>query len=291
MKVTIYSDGGSDPNPGIGGWAAILKAGKHEKVLTGNDPDATNNRMELTAAIEALRALKRPSEVEFHVDSEYVRRGITEWIGGWAERGWLRSNGTPVPNADLWKILWPLSKQHTIEWHWVKGHSGDPLNERVDQLAREARLEITPKLELDDDVLRIYMRASYRGKTNAGGWGLVLEFDGETRQYSGNVAGTTNNRMEILAAVEALSLVPPSTSVMLFTVSDYLFQGATKWIIGWKRREWKKRDGNPVSNSDLWQTLDKLVQERRVRWVNAKNKEIAEMDHAGKLAKEASADI
>ncbi len=291
MKVTIYSDGGSDPNPGIGGWAAILKAGKHEKVLTGNDPDTTNNRMELTAAIEALKALKRDSDVIFHVDSEYVRRGITEWIGGWAARGWMRSNGTPVPNADLWQELWPLSKQHTIEWNWVKGHSGDPMNERVDQLAREARLAITPKLKLDEDMLKIYMRASYRGKTNAGGWGLVLEFDGETRQYSGNVAGTTNNRMEILAAIEALSLVPPNTSVQLFTVSDYLFQGATKWIIGWKRRDWKKRDGNPVSNDEMWQTLDKLVAERRVRWVNAKNSQIEEMEIAGKLAKEASADL
>lgn len=291
MKVTIYSDGGADPNPGIGGWAAVLKAGKHEKTLTGNDPDTTNNRMELTAAIEALKALKWACAVEFHVDSEYVRRGITDWIGGWANRDWKRGNGTPIPNADLWQELWPLSKQHMIEWHWVKGHSGDPMNERVDQLARKARLEITPMIELDNDILRVYMRSSYRGKTNAGGWGLVAEFDDETRQYSGNVAGTTNNRMEILAAIEALLLVPPNTSVQLVTVSDYLFQGATKWITSWQQRNWKKRDGTSVSNSDLWQMLNKLMQERKVRWINAKNKRFEQMEVAGKLAKAASAEL
>lgn len=291
MKVTIYSDGGADPNPGIGGWAAILQAGKHEKVLTGNHPKTTNNRMELTAAIEALKALKRESKVTFHVDSEYVRRGITSWIDGWVERGWKRSDGTPLPNADLWQALWPLSKQHKIDWQWVKGHSGDPMNERVDQLATKARLEITPKLELDNSIPRIYMRASYRGKTNVGGWGLVLEFEGETRQYSGNVSKTTNNRMEVLAAIEALSLIPPNTSVQLFTISDYLFQGATQWIIGWRRRNWQKKDGGTVSNKDLWQTLEGLMDERRVRWVNAKNAKLEGMDVAVKLAKEASADF
>ena len=109
MTVTIYTDGGSDPNPGIGGWAAILQYGEHEKVLTGNDPDTTNNRMELSAAINALQALNRRTEIEMYVDSEYVRRGITEWIDGWAKRDWKRKGGSPVPNADLWKTLWALS--------------------------------------------------------------------------------------------------------------------------------------------------------------------------------------
>ena len=124
--VVIYSDGGSDPNPGIGGWAAVLRSGYREKVLTGNDPATTNNRMELTAAIHALEALKIQSVVDFHTDSEYVRKGITEWIEGWAERGWKTKSGKPVSNADLWQRLWPLVQRHTIEWHWVKGHSGDP---------------------------------------------------------------------------------------------------------------------------------------------------------------------
>ncbi|HFE66753.1 MAG TPA: ribonuclease HI, partial [Chloroflexi bacterium] len=109
MDVIIYTDGGADPNPGIGGWAAILRFGQHEKVLTGNEPHTTNNRMELQAAIGALRALKRPSTVQFYTDSEYLRKGITEWIEGWAANNWQKK-GKPIPNADLWQKLWPLVK-------------------------------------------------------------------------------------------------------------------------------------------------------------------------------------
>ena len=104
-KVIIYSDGGSDPNPGIGGWAAILRFGEHEKVLKGNDPDTTNNRMELTAAIRVLEALKRPCQIEFYTDSEYLRKGITEWIEDWAANNW-KKKGKPIRNAHLWQTLW-----------------------------------------------------------------------------------------------------------------------------------------------------------------------------------------
>src|SRR5688572_12054548 len=117
--VTIYSDGGADPNPGIGGWAAVLRYGDQEKVLTGSEAHTTNNRMELTAAIEALKALTRPSEVAFHTDSEYVRRGISEWIEKWAAKGWQR-RGEPIPNVELWQTLWQLAKRHQIVWHWVR---------------------------------------------------------------------------------------------------------------------------------------------------------------------------
>ena len=121
QPVVIYSDGGSDPNPGIGGWAAVLRYGHHEKVLSGSDPSTTNNRMELMAAISALEAVTKPSEIEFHTDSEYVRKGITQWIDGWAKRGWKTKAGKPVSNADLWRRLQPLVERHTIHWHWVEG--------------------------------------------------------------------------------------------------------------------------------------------------------------------------
>ena len=139
-EVTIYSDGGADPNPGIGGWAALLRSGEHERVLTGNDPKTTNNRMELQAAIAALRALKRPCRVSFHTDSQYLRRGITEGVAKWRAAGWVKKNGQAIPNADLWRELQSLTAQHDITWHWVQGHSGDEGNETVDRLAREARL-------------------------------------------------------------------------------------------------------------------------------------------------------
>ena len=131
MKVSIYTDGGADPNPGIGGWAAILRAGGKEKIVTGGEPYTTNNRMELQAAISALKALTKPSQIEFYTDSEYLHLGITEWISAWEASGWKRK-GKPIANVDLWKTLNELVKDHEVEWHWVKGHSSDPMNRRAD---------------------------------------------------------------------------------------------------------------------------------------------------------------
>jgi ribonuclease HI len=287
MKVVIYSDGGADPNPGIGGWAALLRFGQHEKVLTGHAPDSTNNRMELTAAIEALRALKRPCQIEFHTDSEYLRRGITEWIDNWAARDWKHKGGRPVSNADLWQTLLPQVQRHEIEWHWVKGHAGDPFNERVDTLARQARLEITPDAQIPDDVPKLYLRASCKGNPGPGGWGAVLERGEKTEQASGSALETTNNRMEITAVIEGLLLLDPGSSVLVFTTSDYLFQGATRWIHGWRRRDWLKKDGKPVANIDLWQALDQLINVYAIRWINAKVQDIPGLVEAGKIAVEA----
>lgn len=284
MKVVIYSDGGSDPNPGIGGWAAVLQYGDHEKVLTGNDPDATNNRMELQAAISALQALKRPSVVEFHTDSQYLRQGITEWIDKWAANNWQMKGGKAVSNIDLWQQLWPLVKNHTIDWHWVKGHAGDAMNERVDQLARQARLEITPAAQVDENAPKLYVRASCKGNPGPGGWGVVLEQGGFTEQASGSEPNTTNNRMEIQAALEGLLLLPAHSQVQLFTTSDYLFQGVTQWIQGWRRRSWVKRDDKPVANADLWQALDQLMSQYAIRWINAKGQNLPGLEEAAKLA-------
>lgn len=288
MNVVVYTDGGSDPNPGIGGWAAVLQYGEHEKVLTGNDPQTTNNRMELQAAIAALEALKRPSQIEFHTDSEYLRQGITQWIDNWAKNNWVhKKTGKPVSNADLWQILWPLVKRHDITWHWVKGHAGNDLNERVDQLARDARLRITPDAQISDNIPRLYLRASCKGNPGPGGWGVVLEHHGDTEGASGSIPSATNNRMEIMAAIEGLLLLPPGSRVQIFTTSDYLFQGMTQWIHGWRKRNWLKRDAQPVANADLWQALDQLVHTYSVRWINAKGQTIPALDEAAKLASEA----
>ncbi len=287
MTVTIYTDGGADPNPGIGGWAAILRSGRHEKVLTGSDPKTTNNRMELQAAIAALSALKRPSTIQFHTDSEYLRKGITQYIDKWAANNW-RTGSRAVANADLWQQLWPLVKQHEIEWHWVKGHSGDPLNERVDELARLARLKITPRVNVDENTPRLYLRASCKGNPGPGGWGVVLEQANETEQNSGSATATTNNRMELQAALEGLLMLQPGSPVQVFTTSDYLFQGATRWIKGWRQRNWQKKGGQPIANADLWQALDQLMAAYQVRWVNAKNLQALGLEEAGKLAQRAA---
>lgn len=136
-QITIYTDGACSGNPGPGGWGAILISGEHRKELRGGEANTTNNKMELTAAIEALAALKRPSKVELHTDSTYVRNGIRTWIHGWKKNGWRTSDKKPVKNAELWQRLDELREKHEVEWHWVKGHAGHPENERADELARE----------------------------------------------------------------------------------------------------------------------------------------------------------
>lgn len=133
--VTIYTDGACKGNPGPGGWGAILITGAHRKELHGGEPNTTNNRMELMGAISALEALTKPCVVDLHTDSQYVRQGITEWIGGWKARGWRTAAKAPVKNEDLWRRLDAARDRHEVRWHWVKGHAGDPLNERADELA------------------------------------------------------------------------------------------------------------------------------------------------------------
>ncbi len=133
--ITIYTDGACRGNPGPGGWAALLIHGDHQKEISGHAPATTNNRMELQAAIESLKALKGPCQVDLHTDSQYVRRGITEWITGWQARGWKTADKKPVKNQDLWQDLLDAAAPHAITWHWVEGHAGHTHNERVDELA------------------------------------------------------------------------------------------------------------------------------------------------------------
>ena len=136
--VEIWTDGACSGNPGPGGWGAILVFGEQSRELSGAEPETTNNRMELQAAIAALGALKRPCRVILHTDSQYVKGGITGWIHGWKRNGWRTADKKPVKNMDLWQALDDAIQRHTIEWRWVKGHAGNAMNERADELAREA---------------------------------------------------------------------------------------------------------------------------------------------------------
>ena len=141
--VQIWTDGGCKPNPGPGGWAAILRFGEHERELSGGEAETTNNRMELTAALKALEALKKPCRVALHTDSEYLRNGISRWIHGRVRANLRNAAKEPVKNLDLWQAILAAAKPHEIEWHWVRGHAGDPMNERADALATAARDKAT----------------------------------------------------------------------------------------------------------------------------------------------------
>lgn len=141
-SIEIHTDGACLGNPGPGGWAALLRYGSRERELVGGEPLTTNNRMELMAAIAGLEALTEPCEVALHTDSRYVQQGIGEWMPNWVKRGWKTSAGDPVKNRDLWERLYAATHRHKIDWRWVKGHSGDPDNERVDELARAEAMKI-----------------------------------------------------------------------------------------------------------------------------------------------------
>ena len=142
QKIVIYTDGGCRGNPGPGGWGAVLEWGEHRKELKGWEKETTNNRMELTAAIEALSTIKRSEPVALYTDSVYVRDGISKWLTNWKRNNWRTANRKAVKNQDLWQALDALNAQHTVEWHWVKGHAGHPGNERADELANEAMDEL-----------------------------------------------------------------------------------------------------------------------------------------------------
>ena len=139
--VIIHTDGGCEPNPGVGGWGVILEYNGSKKELKGGERETTNNRMEMIAAIKALEALKRPCAVKLYTDSEYLKRGVTEWMPGWKRRGWKRKGGG-IKNLDLWQRLDELIAEHEVEWNWVRGHSGHPQNERCDELAAEVIREL-----------------------------------------------------------------------------------------------------------------------------------------------------
>jgi ribonuclease HI len=148
--VTIHSDGACVGNPGPGGWAAVLTSGKHRREIQGGEPATTNNRMELQAAIEALSALKNACEVEFYTDSQYLRKGVTQWLARWKRGGWQTLKREPVKNADLWRLLDSAVESHTIRWNWLKGHAGHRENERCDALAKSEISKIQQRLSAAD---------------------------------------------------------------------------------------------------------------------------------------------
>lgn len=144
MTVDIYTDGACSGNPGPGGWGALMLCNGEEKELSGGEVETTNNRMEMLAAVQAFQALKKPTKVRLHTDSTYLKDGITKWINNWKRNGWRTAAKKPVKNADLWQLLEEVMKPHDVEWHWVKGHSGHPENERADELARQGMAPYKP---------------------------------------------------------------------------------------------------------------------------------------------------
>jgi ribonuclease HI len=290
--VTIYTDGGADPNPGPGGWGVVLiheGARRTIRELSGGEPQTTNNRMELTAAIKALEALNRRCSVCLYTDSEYLRRGITEWMPGWIRRGWRRKGG-PIENLDLWQRLAELVDQHDIAWEWVKGHAGNRFNERADALASAAiQAHMQSLSEQNPDAVVVYLKvASLSPSGRPGGWAaLIRDVNGE-RVLSGSLPQATSNLLDIHAAAEALLTLPPEAHVLVYTASDYLRDGITRWVDGWIKRGWKTKEGTPVKHREAWQRLMTAVQDRAVTWFAVRGEPPPEFVRLGEIARQAA---
>ncbi len=291
LTVEIYTDGGADPNPGPGGWGAVLidpVTGKTRE-LSGGEPKATNNRMELTAAIRALEALKTRCRVRLVTDSQYLRRGITEWIAGWEARGWKRKEGELL-NVDLWQRLAELNRSHEIRWDWIKGHAGHKHNERADQLATAAIRALkkdrgaaaAPPVLAD---VAVYLRvAKPKGQ---GLWAALVIRGDEENFLSDEVPNAGSpNQLDILGAIAALEGLPPKTTVAVYTGSDYLRHGASRWLPGWSKSGWKTKEGAAVKNRELWQRLEGQMRRLIVQWPEIKGREVPELLDVDRRIKE-----
>jgi ribonuclease HI len=276
---TIYTDGGCDPNPGPGGYGiVILEAGKEPREISGGEPKATNNRMEMRAALEALRAVDEGSVVDLFTDSQYLRNGVTQWLAGWKARGWKTSTKEPVKNQDLWEALDVEIGKRKVRWHWTRGHSGDHWNERADQLATRGIPRATG-IALEQGALALYCGVSYSGKDESGAYAAFLRYVGEAgaveKAIERRFAGESANRLHLLSVLEPLEALKRPLEIHVHTASDYVRDGVTRWIDAWRKRDWKTKEGKDVSHRDLWERLARAVTPHRIHWhVPAKEGEI-----------------
>ncbi len=276
-QVQVYTDGGCDPNPGPGGWAAILRWEGREWVLWGNDPQTTNNRMELQAAVAALALVERllgRCRVDVYTDSQYLRRGVEEWLSRWASAGWQTRARTPVKNQDLWQLLHRLIEGLEVRWHWLAGHAGEPLNERADALAAEARRRLEQPTPVPspgaaaEPLPQATISVKVWGPTPAGrvGWGAVVRQGGSQVQLSGAEEGGRPNALLLRATIDALRALPRPSQVTVVSDASYLIQGASRWLPAWQARAWRTKEGKPVANRPLWEALLEQVRRHRVVW-------------------------
>ncbi len=257
--VTIYTDGSCSPNPGPGGWGAVILPEKGKKrELSGKVPQTTNNRMELQATIEALRALAQPSKVQLYTDSKYVQNGISKWMPNWRKNNWLTVDKQAVKNQDLWEALDAEIQRHTVQWLWVRGHANDTNNERADKLAVTARGRESLPLN-EETAVHIFLGITWKQKIKKGSWAAMFRYQNNYKVIGGSVENSSANRIHIQSACDALSMLKRRLPVHIYTSSGYLKDGATQWIKGWIQNGWYTRDGKIVSNTEEWKALSRML--------------------------------
>ena len=290
-KIRVYTDGACNPNPGPGGWGvAILYPNQKKAVeLNGGEKETTNNQMELMAAIKGLEKFKEPqNNIVLYTDSQYIRKGITQWIDLWKKNGWQTAEKKSVKNKTLWKRLDDAAQKHGVQWKWVKGHAGNQWNERVDELARKGIPKELKTLPLDDqDAIHIFTAIAFSTKEKIGGWASYLKFKTHTKSISGKINQTTGNRMHILSAIQGLQLIKKKYPIHIYTMSDYLKDGASVWMYNWQKNNWLTKDGQPVKHKDLWVTLEQQVKPYQITWHLVSKRYLPEeMVDVKKIAKE-----
>jgi len=295
-SVIIYSDGGSKPNPGAGGWAALLIRDGNIEEISGREDNTTNNRMELTAAIMALQSLEEAYQIEFHTDSQYLKNGITQWMAGWVRNGWLTANKQPVQNQDLWEELHEALQDHDLKWHWVKGHATSKYNNRVDELATAARERreapsmamptIKESITADSDAqLYVYSNMDYNSKL--GGWGVAVVTKDSKRVYNGSEANSSDNQLVLAGCARVLEELSGNKSLTIYSDSEYLTNGMSKWLTGWTKRGWKTVSGEPVRNQALWKRLYEVALPYSIKWEHLEKFESEHSKKAHEAAKKA----
>ncbi len=265
--VALYTDGSASPNPGPGGWAAILVEGGTRRELSGHEVHTTNNRMELRAAIEGLRAIPRHASVRLHTDSQYVRLGITSYLPHWRATGWKTRARQPVANQDLWQELDETLQGRQVTWVWVRGHAGHALNESADHLAQRAIPKDEKKPRPESRVP--HGSAAYLGVSatpRRARWAIVLVHAGRESSFEGEMRGATANALILQAAVQVLRRSPKETTLTISAGARYLIDGASRSLNRWRANGWRTTAGTPVQNKALWEELARLLEGRTVHW-------------------------
>lgn len=292
--IHVYTDGGARPNPGPGGWGAVIldPAADGPRELSGGTDHTTNNRMEMTAAIEALATLPAGSEVVLHTDSRYLRQGITSWLARWMRNGFRTAAGDAVKNDDLWRRLAETEAAHRVDWRWLKGHAGHEHNERADALASaeiEARTGAggsgASAAGHQEPVEGLEALIKVRAARGRGAWAVLLLDESRQDLLLERADGASANRLELMAGLAALDAVP-SDEPLTLTCGDYLRRGATEWLEGWRQRRWQTGSGDPVKNDDLWRRVARLQAGRELSWrrFDAKSPEAKELERRLKAA-------
>ncbi len=257
-KVTIYTDGSCKPNPGPGGWGAVIIFNDKSCQEKGGELETTNNRMELTAPLKALQSLSFPHEVTLITDSMYLKNGITVWIHKWKLCGWKTVDNQSTKNRDLWEALDKEISRHKVIWKWVKGHTNNRFNELADQLASSARKRESLPLDSDGKI-HIFLGVTWKHTIDKGAWAAILSYGNHIKIIGGAEEKTTANRLYIETAIRGLQQLKRNLPVCIYTFSGYLKDGAQNWLPGWERRNWVTRSGDKVSNSESWKDLKNLL--------------------------------